>query len=206
MDPMVIWILFWIVIIVVLYAILRLVGWLANLYSKNKTVALLVSAALILSPYLAFKYYEKVFYLEHIPLEMCVSTILYNKTESWGFGPGGNETGVVAFALPESVARTIDAAGKDYFFVLSLEDIPRNKHIRNCGKWEETPVFDDSNRSFRLSGFLNRYGFGIDVDKNIEKEIDLAMSRKGSYFTGCRGGAMLIVAPKIQKVFYIYAG
>jgi len=175
------------------------------IYAKNKIVFFLVLGTVIALPYLVFKQKEETFYLEHIPKEMGVSKILYQKTESWGFGPGGNETGVVVFELPENSAKTIESGGRDFFNIISKEDIPRNEYIRKCGDWQESPL-SDANSSWSLGSFLNQYGFGIAVDQDIENEINLAASTKDSYSTGCAGGAVLIVVPKIRKVFYVYAG
>lgn len=177
-----------------------------DLFDKSRVLFFTVLSGIILIPYAFLKYHEQSFYLNHIPQEMAVSKILYQKTESWGFGPGGNETGVVVFELPDNSAKTIQSAGKDYFDVISKEDTPRNEYIRKCGDWNESPLGEDSNSTWYLSSFHDQYGFGITVDQNIEDEINLAASRKGSYYTGCAGGAVLIIAPKIKKVFFIYAG
>lgn len=178
---------------------------LSDLFDKSRLLFFIVVACIILIPYGLLNNYEKTYYLDYIPQEMGVSKILYQETDSWGFGPGGNETGVVVFELPENSAKTIENAGIDFFNVISREDTQRNKYIRECGEWQESPL-GDTNSSWTLNSFLDRYGFGIAVDEGIEKEINLVASKKGSYFTGCSGGAVIIVAPKIKKVFFVYAG
>lgn len=178
---------------------------LSDLFDKSRLLFFIVVACIILIPYGLLKNDEKSFYLNHVPQEMCVSKILYQATESWGFGPGGNETGVVVFELPENSAKTIENAGIDFFNVISREDTQRNKYIRECGEWQESPL-SDTNTSWTLGSFLDRYGFGIAVDQSIENEINLAASTKGSYSAGCAGGAVIIVAPKMKKVFFVYAG
>ncbi|MDD5160406.1 MAG: hypothetical protein PHI47_10170 [Sulfuricurvum sp.] len=177
------------------------------LYSRNRLFFVIVLIAMIVAPYSWYKNYEQTFYLNHIPREMAVTNILYQKTESWGvFGPGANETGIIVFELPESSAKTIKNTGIDYFSILSLEDTPRNEYIRQCGEWSETPMKNDSNSSWILGNFLDQYGFGIAVDSNIEKKVNLAVSKSGSYFTNCRGSTILIVIPEINKVVMVYAG
>jgi len=184
----------------------KLLEWLKFRYKeifwKGITIVFLVS---LVGMYFYFRTYEQTFYLNHIPQEMGVTKILYQKTDSWGFGPGGNETGVVVFELPENSAKTIESAGRDFFNVISKEDTPRNEYIRKCGDWQESHL-SDTNTSWTLGSFLNQYGFGVTVDQDIENEINLAASTKGSYSTGCAGGAVIIVAPKIKKVFFVYAG
>jgi len=185
----------------------KLLAWLKFRYKENFwkgiTIVFLVS---LVGIYFYFRAYEQTFYLNHIPQEMGVTKILYQKTDYWGFGPGGNETGVVVFELPENSAKMIQSAGKDFFDVISKEDTARNEYIRKCGEWQESPLGQDTNSSWALSSFLDQYGFGIAVDQSIENEINLVASHRGSYSTGCAGGAVLIVAPKIKKVFFVYAG
>lgn len=196
-------ILILIITVSVLYGIIRI---LSKIFKKSRLLFFIVVACIILIPYELLKNYEETFYIEHIPQEMGVSKILYQKTESWGFGPGGNETGVVVFELPDNSAKTIQNAGKNYFYVISKEDTPRNKYIRKCGEWSETPVKSEPNTNWHLGNFLDQYGFGIYVEQSIEDEVDEAMQTSGSYYTGCAGGALIIVAPKIKKVFFVYAG
>lgn len=199
-----------IVVLIVLifagFALIWLIGLLSDLYDKSRLLFSIVLLCIILIPYSLLKNNEENFYLNHIPQEMAVSKILYQKTKSWGFGPGGNESGVVVFELPDNSAKTILSAGKDFFDVISKDDIPRNEYIRECGEWQESPLGKDTNSTWFLSSFLFKYGFGVAVDKSIENEINLAASNKGSFATGCPGSEVLIVAPKIKKVFYIYAG
>lgn len=177
-----------------------------NLYLINRLFFVIVLVGTIVALYSWYKNYEQTFYLNHVPQEMGVSKILYQTTESWGFGPGGNETGIIVYELPESSAKTIKNTGIDYFSILSLEDTPRNEYIRQCSEWSETPMKNDANSSWILGDFLDQYGFGIAVDSGIEKKVNSAVSKSGSYFTNCQGSIILIVIPEINKVVMVYAG
>jgi hypothetical protein len=53
---------------------------------------------------------------------------------------------------------------------------------------------------------LNRYGYSILIDKQIENEIDEAISKPGSFVVNGRGGSILIVNPKTRRVFIAYSG
>lgn len=205
MQALLVIIVIFIILLLLLIGLNYFIKGFSFIYSKNKIVFFLFLGAVITLPYLVFKQKEETFYLEHIPQEMGVSKILYKKTESWGFGPGGNETGVVVFELPENSAQTIESGGTDFFNVISKDDTPRNEYIRKCGDWQESPL-SDAKTSWTLGRFLNQYGFGVTVDQAIENEINLAASTKGSYSAGCAGGAVIIVSPKIKKVFFLYAG
>ncbi|MDB5588576.1 MAG: hypothetical protein JWP26_3546 [Devosia sp.] len=52
---------------------------------------------------------------------MNVSNVVYVSEQSWGFGPGGNETGILVFEMPASVAAELKDRGIDY-----LEELPKN--------------------------------------------------------------------------------
>jgi len=52
---------------------------------------------------------------------------------------------------------------------------------------------------------LNRYGFGISIDAQIEQEINQAISKPGSFAAYGRTG-ILIVIPGIRRVVYAHNG
>ena len=72
-------------------------------------------AVLTLLLLFSFKLWERSHHLSFVPDGLSVSTILYVEEESWGFGPGGNETGLIVYELPDSTAKEIQKAGIDYF-------------------------------------------------------------------------------------------
>jgi len=46
-------------------------------------------------------------YLRMVPAGLAVTEVIYAREDSWGFGQGGNETGVVVFGLSLDVASNI---------------------------------------------------------------------------------------------------
>lgn len=161
------------------------------------------------------------FYLARVPEKLGVTTILSKEQDSAGFGPGGNESGVISYRLPSKIARDIRAYGLAYF-----EDIDTKNKVLSVNKydshfyrayyalhqlsarvhysyWKETPA----NSEFKLSRFLDKYGFGVKINPKIETQINNAMNSPGSYIaSGSRGGGFLLVAPEVKRVFFIYAG
>jgi hypothetical protein len=127
-----------------------------------------------------------------------VSTILYDKQEADGFGPGANETGVIVYELPEKIATDIQKIGIDY-----LNKLPSTQEDRQIGKlkWKSTPIWDWDG----LSEYLTYYGHRVDIDSRLETEIDRAMSTPGNYFAKKRIG-VLIVIPKTSRVVFAYRG
>jgi hypothetical protein len=51
---------------------------------------------------------------KRVPAYLQVSKVLYVKEESWGFGPGGNETGLLVYELPADVAAAIGGNRHQY--------------------------------------------------------------------------------------------
>ena len=108
---------------------------------------------------------ERQHWLSIPPPELKVGRILYLETDSWGFGPGGNETGVVLYELPQSVSEVIGPEVTQW----TLQALPG--HL----SWEATPLREraewfhgegalpqvDPTPIPRLHNYLNRYGFGV---------------------------------------------
>lgn len=165
-------------------------------------IAVLVCIALVVS----FKLYERQFRLGHVPDVLNVSTVLYVNEQSWGLPffplPGDNETGLIVYDLPDGTAKEIQKVGIEYFA----------KRPGRYETWQSTPILlegsdSGTNRtnSYEIANYLNRYGFGISIDSQIEQEINKAISKPGSFAAYGRTG-ILIVIPDIRRVVYAYRG
>jgi hypothetical protein len=183
-----------------------------NLYLYSFVLIALISFAW-------FKFSEWKYHLSVVPDALNVSTILYSNEESWGFGPGGNETGIIVYELPDGIAREIQKAGIEYFAKLPQKtENGRNWHLV-YRKWQNTPMQLDLNwadpeidgktistpPTQKIENYLNVYGFGIPIDSSIKDEINKAISEPGSYFAYGRIG-VLIVVPNARRVIYAYNG
>jgi len=139
--------------------------------------------------------------------------VLYSIEDSWGFGPGANETGVIVFELPEDMSAQMKSDGIEF-----LKRMPAKENTHGHGRyehWQNTPV--DGNHKWFIEGdvatarpsivnYLDRYGFGIPIDQAIQQEIDRAIAVPGSYFSYSRGGGVLILIPQVNRVVYAYSG
>ena len=155
---------------------------------------------------LAWKNYEKEHWLSRVPAELQVQRVLCVQTDNWGFGPGGNETGVVLDELPEELAKQIQNQGID-----SLQNLTREP------KWKQTPIQDKNEwmqdegalpqtspvQVPRLDNYLNQYGFSIQVDPAVLRDIDAAISQPGNFYVYLRTG-VLIVLPAQPRVAFVY--
>lgn len=139
--------------------------------------------------------------LKHVPEGLNVTQVLYAQSESWGFGPGANETEFIVYELPKKIAQVIQKTGVRYFLTMPEAVYYGNReyYLQNYSNWKETP------NKFKLEGYINRYGFGIPIDPAIEDQIDNAMQKTGSFIASGKYG-ILIVIPDIQRVVFVHAG
>ncbi|AFY94074.1 hypothetical protein [Chamaesiphon minutus] len=166
---------------------------------KNSLKLLLLSIPLSVLLAVVFISMEREHRLSFVPEKLSVSNIVYTKEEVFGFGPGGNETGVLVYELPDKIASDIEKIGIEYFVNLTPRQGNNSDLYR---KWQKTPITDVN----KIEEHLDRYGFGISIDRHIENEIDEAISKPGSFFANGRGGRILIVNPKNRRVFLAYSG
>ena len=156
-----------------------------------------------------YRLFERQWWLSKMPPNLGVDRVLYSASDSWGFGPGGNETGVALYELPQDVAVSIIAGGIDH--VLGVDGSRLT--------WNDTPLTGPSEWFEgegalpqtgpvpvpRLHNYLNQYGFGIPVDPAVTSLIDRALSEPGNKFAFTRTGVLLVM-PKVGRVAYAYAG
>lgn len=188
------------------------------LVEKNPRLWLGIITVICISLFSWYKNYTNQFHLSFIPYGMNVSKILYVKEESWGLGPGGNETGIIEYELPDSVAKKIGQEGLSYFKNLPVKPRKNNFEKGYYGEWQSTPISPNSdwggarselipNRaSASINNYLARYGFEVPIDINVTANIDYAISKQGSYFAYTDGGGVLIVVPETHRVFFAYSG
>jgi len=175
-------------------------------------IYLLIWFGFILFIYLQYKSWEEQRYLDIVPYGLNVSKVIYVNEESWGFGPGGNETGIIVYELPDEVAHEIQK-------VETAEFSKNTGGFSDFGSWKQTPILltdawqgsrsggePEQNIQFtKIANYLDTYGFSISIDPQIESEIDNAITKAGSYYAYGRIG-IIIVMPNNKKVIYAYAG
>lgn len=182
---------------------------------RKVLLALFVSVVVLVTGGQAPKY---IWHLGFVPAGLNVGLILYTKEDAWGFGPGGNETGVIVYELPEHAADRVAAGGGKYLAELSNADGSGSRgHYRN---WRTTPIAGEETWLHRdgtgkpwhaghrpsIADYLNKYGFGIQIDADIPALIDDALWSPGNYYAYGPGGGLIIVAPNLRRIIYAYAG
>lgn len=159
-----------------------------------------------------FDAYRHAYDLSFVPDALGVTTLSYISEKSMGFGPGGNESGILVYPLPESVMVNV-RSGLPFF-----EQLPT--HYQDPGRdwrgsysnWRETPVVAEEHRWERRGSeplkaidYLCYYGICADVDPALLTQVDEIINSPGSYYAYGRIG-MLIVSPDKRLVVYLYNG
>lgn len=202
-----------IALMLALLTLLAFVIGIVMLFVKAPRTMVLISVATFLTVSAGWKYWERSFHLSHVPDALQVSRILYANEESWGFGPGGNEAGILVYALPEDVAKTIEAAGLPYFANLPPNRQRRSRDWRGSfNDWKATPVErgphwepDPESDRYEIYQYVCKYGFCIDIDENIRRQAAAAVNSPGSYYAYGRIG-MIVVSPGTRRVIFMYNG
>lgn len=188
---------------------------------RSGLVAKMLTAisALGLSVWFAVKTYVHHYHLSLVPSCLRVSRELYIKDSLWGIGPGGNETGVLVFELPDKSAVWVKTGGISVLRQACSDSAMSRKTGGRFSEWKATPMvaerqwLERDSRSSgasasgapRIANFLDQYGFGISVDEEIQEMSDNALSEPGNYYHSGRT-SILIVIPDKRRVVYAYAG
>lgn len=167
--------------------------------------------------FLAFKVCERQFERDRIPSRLEVSKTPFQVEESWGIGPGGNETGLVVYELENGVSRRLieerKSLNSDATIRASFGDSDRGYF-----EWKRTPVDIKDRPRTRIERppylekgsliepFLTQYGYSIEVDRPLIREIDEILNTSGAYYAYGRGSAFIVVAPQQRRLIFAYAG
>lgn len=161
---------------------------------------------------IAWKHYELRHALQALPAVLEVSEMVYAKEENWGIGlPGDNETGVRVFPLKAEVAQRIEEDGPCRPQSRNDDAQESRAQRRQYADWQPTPMPAQTTNgegelvALRLDTYLDRYGFGIPVDPDIEGRVNAIIESPGSCYTRLGTGTLLI-SPRERLVVFMYAG
>lgn len=205
-----IYLLLFIMLAVPVAILIGLVHAFNNLRLRN---FLLLVIFLVSTPYLLFKTAERRHRLSFVPYALNVTSITYSNEEAWGFGPGGNEAGIITYPLSEEISNEIAGKGLGFFRTTPSDRTPQSASWRGRYiNWRQTPILVDKywkprKESLKLDiyDYICMYGFCIDIDPDIVKKANAVVNSPGSYYAYGRIG-LIIVSPKIRQVIYMYNG
>lgn len=176
-------------------------------YLRRARTFALLSLACGLAAWAGFKAFERSWRLSHVPDAMGVTKVIYAQERSWGWGPGGNGTGIITYKLPDEITTPRLA----YF-----QHLPDNADGRRQGDysdWQETPITQErrgwpgsaGGNRLKTEDFLCQYGFCLEVDPAVLKQVDNIINTPGGFYARGRSG-LIIVSPAWRLVVYLYAG
>lgn len=203
----------YLIFLIPLLVLLAAIGALIFAYKKLRAKRFLaLLAVLVLTPYGAWKFYQRQFMLSVVPQALKVQSIAYRLEESWGFGPGGNEAGIRFYPLPADIATAIAAQGIAYLNHLPANTDQASREWRGIyEQWHETPILGDHWRVNAATGRLNitdyicAYGFCIDIAPERLQQANEIISKPGSFYARSRSG-MIVVCPAQRLVLFFYNG
>ncbi|MDB5492176.1 MAG: hypothetical protein JWO78_2025 [Micavibrio sp.] len=189
---------------------------------RKKTLLMLTPLIIIIVTIIGgFKLWEYKFRLSFIPNEFGVYKIIYRNEDSWGFGPGGNETGFIVYELPEKIAKKIETEGISYLQNLYSNARDGHEWRGHYETWHETPIdvtrnwvdymsMKDGEENYSkktpsIENYLNAYGFGISIDSQFLKIANSAIVHPKNYYAYGRIGIIIII-PASRKIIYAYNG
>ena len=184
-------------------------------------ITLKILVIIVFLTFTAYKVYEYKFYIDFVPDELGVYNILYTKSEVWGLGPGGWDTSLYIYELPEEAARNIEKQGINYFKLLPSNVQKGSDWQGYYPQWNETPVRVEQEVLDRMSEgdkaiYSNKVPeiypkpgpetpYSIQVDPQIEKLTDDSSSQAGNFYAYGRIG-IIIVNPKLRRVIFAHSG
>lgn len=155
-------------------------------------------------------YAERLHALRALPPTVMAEGVDYARNETYGFGPGGNETGFNVIRLAEAGADLVASGGAEW---LNAQPGGRIK-----GGWQATPVPRDDYWMGRpdsamgawpvptVQAVLDHNGFGFDLPADHQTALDTALNAPGSFYAFGPGGLVAVIVPKTRRAYVFYAG
>jgi len=119
-----------------------------------------------------------------------------------GWGPGGNETGLIVYRMPDALAAALAAGGDpgaatgvDWQATPFMAEGPSDGALGPC----------EGDACARIERFLWRLGHGVDLPRDVEEMVDRALIAPGNRVGVTRSGLVLLI-PGEKRVVYAYAG
>jgi hypothetical protein len=118
-----------------------------------------------------------------------------------GWGPGGNESGLILYRMPDALAAQLGQGTAPVAEGLDWQATPFVAEGSSDGALG--PCAGDA--CARIDRFLWRYGQGIELPRDVEEMVDQALRTPGSRVGVTRSGLVLLI-PGEKRVVYAYAG
>lgn len=182
---------------------------------KRAVLRALLPAAgiIILLGWASFALFSAHFYRNQMPEHVGIGRVVYNNVKTFGFGPGGNETGLIIFTMSDRAAKALETDPERF---LASASVPRAERCGSFGEWAITPYTPERDSGAavvpaRLDGpatieeILNRYGFGIRLPPAHSHMLNEALAKRGSYLAESKCGRVFLM-PAERRAALIIVG
>lgn len=144
-----------------------------------------------------------------LPHGLSAPIITYRINRADGFGPGGNEAGLIVYRMSEATARLVERQGLTY-----LESTGRREDHGQYFQWRETPLVPlwsghgehTCDRTPGIGAFVDYGDLRCHLSKPEVEAINRILSTHGSYVAQGTGSSVIIVAPRQRKIVIAYNG
>jgi hypothetical protein len=140
-------------------------------------------------------------HLALLPPALSVTDRLAAYETAAGWGPGGNESGLILYRMPDALAALLAAGEPPAAGALAWQATPFLAEGSSDGALG--PCAGDDCRS--IDRFLWRYGHGVELPQDVEEMVDQALRTPGNRVGVTRSGLVLLI-PGEKRVVYAYAG
>lgn len=138
--------------------------------------------------------------MARIPALLAATEITYSAETGGDIGPGANEGGLAAYALPDATLAALERQGLDFLATPELV-------------WHPTPMgpaaealTDAATGHPDIRQFIERY-VSVALDPAIERSLNEALATPGNYYAFPRAGiSVVIVVPSMARAFFAYNG
>ena len=139
-------------------------------------------------------------HLALLPPALGVTERLVAFEVAYGWGPGGNEAGVILYRMPEALAVALldgaePADSLDWQSTPFVAEGPSDGALGPC----------EGDACARIERFLWRYGHGVDLPHDVQEMVDRALIAPGNRVGVTRSGLVLLISGE-KRVVYAYAG
>ena len=141
-----------------------------------------------------------------LPRSLRISRILYANERIFGLGPGGNEAGIIVYALSSNAAAAALRGGVSY-----LEGRPgQGRSLYR--DWKATPMKAPVRVFGRVLGSTDicdvicagPEAAGVHADPQIIRQVNQSLAQRGSYYSSGPNG-LLVVSPASRRAVFAYA-
>ncbi|MDQ8029620.1 MAG: hypothetical protein REJ23_12915 [Brevundimonas sp.] len=156
-----------------------------------------------------------------LPLGVRAPVITYAKETTWGWGPGGNETGVIVYRMDRTSAERVRAGGIAWLEGEAsrptgpLQRPAADRRLRRTySDWRTTPLEalwsghgeHSCGREPGLGAYVDYDDFRCRVDPEVIARANRVLQTPGAFVARGQAGRIVIVAPAERLVIIAYNG